>query len=67
MMDEIAPHYAKTAREAEAERKQFELLRDYLLREYAQTNHIEGWKLSDMKRPSRATVERLVDWFLHEN
>ncbi len=66
MLDEITSHNAKTDKEAEAEQQQFELLRDYLLCEYAEIDQIEGWKLSNMKRPSRATVERIIDWFTHE-
>ena len=46
--------------------EQFELLRTFILDEYYRPDQIEGWKLSEMKRPDRKTVLRLIRFFLNE-
>jgi hypothetical protein len=52
--------------EGDARTEQFEMLRDFLLDEYYRLDHIEGWKLSEMERPDRKTVLRLIRFFLNE-
>jgi hypothetical protein len=61
--------YAQDAYEvakSEARAKQFELLRDFILEQYYRPKQIEGWKLSEMERPDRETVLRLIRFFLSE-
>jgi hypothetical protein len=52
--------------EGDARIEQFEMLRDFILEEYYRPEQIEGWKLSEMKRPDRKTVLRLIRFFLNE-
>ncbi len=51
---------------SDARIEQFEMLRDFILEEYYRPKEIEGWKLSEMERPDRATVLRLIRFFLSE-
>lgn len=55
---------AANSRDLAAEKAQFEMLRSYLLEAYSKSEPIEGWNESEMKRPSRRTVERLIAFFL---
>lgn len=52
--------------EGDARSDQFEMLKDYILVEYYRQEQIEGWKLSEMERPDRKTVLRLIRYFLNE-
>jgi hypothetical protein len=52
--------------EGDARVEQFEMLRDFILEEYYRLEQVEGWKLSEMKRPDRKTVLRLIRFFLNE-
>jgi hypothetical protein len=52
--------------ESDARTEQFEMLKDFILEEYYRLDHIEGWELSEMKRPDRKTVLRLIRFFLNE-
>ena len=59
-------HSAQSTDEAqggEARTEQFELLKDFILEEYYRPEEIEGWKLSEMERPGRETVLRLIRFF----
>jgi hypothetical protein len=42
------------------------MLKDYILAEHYHQEQIEGWKLSEMERPDRKTVLRLIRYFLNE-
>lgn len=46
--------------------EQFEMLKDFILEEDYSLEDIEGWKLSEMKRPDRRTVQRLIDFFQND-
>lgn len=45
---------------------QFEMLKDYLLEEHYRQEEIEGWDPSEMERPDRKTILRLICYFLNE-
>ena len=49
--------------EGDARTDQFELLKDYLLEEYDRLEDIKGWELSEMNRPDRKTILRLIRFF----
>ena len=57
---------AYEAPEADTLAEQFEMLRDYILKQYYRPDEIKGWKLSEMKRPDRKTIQRLIRFFLYE-
>jgi hypothetical protein len=52
--------------ESEARREQFEMLKDFILAEYYRPDQVDGWNLSEMVRPDRKTVLRLIRFFLNE-
>jgi len=52
--------------EGEARTEQIELLKDFILDDYCRPDDIEGWKLSEMERPDRKTVLRLIRFFSTE-
>ncbi len=52
--------------EGDVRTQQFEILRNFILDKYYRSEQIEGWKLSEMKRPDRKTVLRLIHFFLNE-
>jgi hypothetical protein len=56
----------QAASEGDARSDRFEMLKDYILVEYYRQERIEGWKLSEMERPDRKTVLRLIRYFLNE-
>ena len=49
--------------EGDARTDQFELLNDSLLEEYSHLEDIKGWDLSEMNRPDRKTILRLIRFF----
>jgi len=57
---------AYEAPEGEARTEQFEILRDYILEKYYRPEKTEGWKPSEMERPDRKTVLRLIRFFQNE-
>jgi hypothetical protein len=66
MLREAAVQKAYEMMAGNARTEQFELLRDFILDEYYRPDQIQGWKLSEMKRPDRKTVLRLIRFFLSE-
>ncbi len=52
--------------ESKARKEQFEMLRDYILDKYYRESQIHEWRPSEMKRPDRRTVLRLIRFFLNE-
>jgi hypothetical protein len=57
---------APEAPKGDARTEQFDLLKDYILEEYYHPEEIEGWDASEMERPDRKTVLRLIRFFLNE-
>lgn len=66
MLRGLAAQETHEVPEGDARTEQFEMLRDFLLDEYYRPDHIEGWELSEMERPDRKTVLRLIRFFLNE-
>jgi hypothetical protein len=66
MLRGLSPQGAYELAEGDARVEQFEMLRDFILEEYYRLEQVEGWKLSEMKRPDRKTVLRLIRFFLNE-
>jgi len=66
MLREVATQESQEAVESKARIAQFEMLRDYILDEYYRMDQIEGWRSSEMERPDRKTVLRLIRFFLNE-
>jgi len=66
MQREYAAQKSQEVYERQARIEQFEMLRDFILDEYYRPDHIEGWKSSEMERPDRKTVLRLIRFFLNE-
>jgi len=66
MLRELTTQGTYEVPESDARIEQFEMLRDFILEEYYRPKEIEGWKLSEMERPDRATVLRLIRFFLSE-
>jgi hypothetical protein len=57
---------APEAPEGDARTEQIDLLKDFILEEYYPPEDIEGWDPSEMERPDRKTVMRLIRFFLNE-
>lgn len=66
MLKEVAVQKTIELIDSNVHTEQFELLRDFILDEYYRPDQIQGWKLSEMKRPDRKTVLRLIRFFLNE-
>jgi len=66
MLKEVAVQKTIELIDSNVHTEQFELLRDFILDEYYRPDQIQGWKLSEMKRPDRKTVLRLIRFFLKE-
>jgi hypothetical protein len=57
---------ADDALEGDARTDQFEMLKDFILEEYYRPEDIKGWDASEMERPDRETVLRLIRFFSTE-
>lgn len=66
MLEEVAVRETYEMIECDVSLRQCELLRTFILDTYYRPDQIEGWKLSEMKRPNRETVLRLIHFFLNE-
>lgn len=66
MLKDVAVQKTVEMMDGTVHTEQFELLRDFILDEYYRPDQIQGWKLSEMKRPDRKTVLRLIRFFLNE-
>lgn len=49
--------------EGDARTDQFELLKNNISEEYDHPEDIKGWELSEMNRPDRKTILRLIRFF----
>jgi hypothetical protein len=54
---------AHEAMEGEKRTDQFEMLKEYILEEFYPQEEVVGWDPSEMKRPDRETVLRLIKFF----
>jgi hypothetical protein len=66
MLREITAQKTQESHEGDVRTEQFEMLKDFILDEYYRSGQIHGWKRSEMKRPDRKTVLRLIHFFLNE-